>query len=261
MVARLAGVLAVGVALVLLGGCGGSGIPLHKRNVALWATASAEYAAVTLQTYGTARDKLDAALADSAWTALREQTEGYAELPPGIIIDLDETVLDNRPFQMRLIREKREFDEEMWKEWVRLSRVEAVPGSVEFLQYAHERGVEVFYVTNRTHDVEDATRENLTLLGLPLNPEIDTVLTKHERPDWGSDKESRRRSVANSHRVLLIIGDNLGDFTRSKGLARVIRRHTAFEYAAMWGEKWFMLPNPLYGSWVAATRPADETLE
>ena len=104
-------------------------------------------------------------------------------MPPAIIVDLDETILDNRPFQMRLIREGRDFDEELWNEWVTNARVEAIPGSVEFLQYAQERGVEVFYITNRSTNVEQATRENLALLGLSLNPEIDTLLTKNERPE------------------------------------------------------------------------------
>jgi acid phosphatase len=261
MVAARVRVLAIALALAFLGGCAQLRLPTHERNVALWASASAEYAAVALQIYATATEKLDVALLDPSWTALHEQTDGYESLPPAIIVDLDETILDNRPFQMRLIREGRDFDEEFWNEWVTNARVEAIPGSVEFLQYAQELGVEVFYITNRSTNVEQATRENLALLGLSLNPEIDTLLTKNERPEWTSDKQSRRRLVGRTHRVLLNIGDNLDDFTRVKGFSRDGRRKATFANAAMWGEKWFMIPNPLYGGWVAATHSAGEPLE
>jgi 5'-nucleotidase (lipoprotein e(P4) family) len=252
MTASLERVLTALVALSLFGGCTHVQIPPHWLKASLWATGSAEYAAVTLQTYSAAREKLDQALLDPTWTACLEQSEGYEDLPPAIIIDLDETVLDNRPFQVNLIRKGLEFDEAMWNDWVRQSRVEAIPGAVEFLLYVHERGVEIFYLTNREHMVEEATRANLVRLGLPLNPEIDTVLTKHERADWGSDKESRRKLIADSHRVLLIVGDHLRDFTAVEGFSREERRDTTFEHTAMWGEKWFMLPNPLYGGWVRA---------
>jgi len=249
--------LAICLALALLGGCTHVRVPIHWRKASLWATASAEYAAVTLQIYSAASEKLDLALADSAWTARLEPSEGYETLPPAIIVDLDETVLDNRPFQMRLIQEGLEFDEEMWNEWVRESRAEAIPGSVEFLLRAREREVEIFYITNREHSVEKETRANLVALGLPLNAEVDTVLTKHERADWGSDKENRQALVADSHRVLLIVGDHLRDFVRVDGFSRDDRRKATFDHAEMWGQKWFILPNPLYGGWVGATSVED----
>jgi acid phosphatase len=252
MTAALARVLAICLALAVLGGCTQVQVASHWRKASLWATASSEYAAVALQTYAAARGKLDPALADPAWTACLEQSAGFESLPPAVIIDLDETVLDNRPFQRRLIQEGLEFDKEIWNEWVNESRAEAIPGAVEFLRYVNERGVEIFYVTNREHAVERATRENLAALGLPLNEEIDTVLTKRERADWGSEKESRRTLVADSYRVLSIVGDHLRDFTNVENFSRDERRNTTFEHAAMWGEKWFMLPNPLYGSWVGA---------
>jgi acid phosphatase len=249
--------LAICVALALLGGCTHVRVPIHWRKASLWATASAEYAAVALQIYAAATEKVDLALADSTWTASLEPPEGYETLPPAIIIDLDETVLDNRPFQMRLIREGLDFDEEMWNEWVRESRAAAIPGSVEFLLYAHERDVEIFYITNRDHSVEKETRANLVELGVPLNEEIDTLLTKRERADWESDKVDRQALVADSYRVLLIVGDHLRDFVRVEGFLRDDRRRATFEHAEMWGQKWFILPNPLYGGWVGATSVED----
>jgi len=225
----------------------------HRRNVALWATESAEYTAVALQIYSTAQRKLVDALADPSWTASLEQESGYEDFPTAIIVDLDETVLDNRPFQMSLIREGIEFNEEAWNEWVRSAEVGSIPGSVAFLQHAHRLGVEIFYVTNRTHAVEEATRRSLSNLGLPLNDEIDTLLTKHEQPQWTRAKDKRRQHISERYRVLLIVGDNLGDFIKEKRFSRGGRREAVLEHTEMWGTKWFMLPNPLYGGWVSAT--------
>lgn len=246
------------VASLALGCAAPSLQPTYRRNVALWATESAEYTAVAIQTYTSAQRKLADALADPSWTASLEQKSGYEDFPTAIIVDLDETVLDNRPFQMGLIREGVEFDEEAWNEWVNTAEVDAIPGAVPFLQHAHRLGVEIFYVTNRSHVVEEATRRNLIKLGAPLNDEIDTLLTKHEQPQWTREKEKRRQLVASNYRVLLIIGDNLGDFVKEKRFSRGGRRDTVLEHAEKWGSKWFMLPNPLYGGWVSATLEENE---
>jgi 5'-nucleotidase (lipoprotein e(P4) family) len=254
---RIARALAASLPAVLLavclGGCAGSPISLHRRNETLWATGSAEFTAVAMQTYAVAQEKLAQALEDPDWTACIEQQAGYEDLPPAIIVDLDETILDNRPFQLRLIHEDIDFDEKLWNEWVHTAQVEAIPGALDFLLYAEGVGVEIFYVTNRVHSVEAPTRRNLEALGLSLNPEVDTVLTKQERTNWDRDKTSRRVLIAGSYRVLLIVGDNLSDFVQPVGATRERRRATAMEHRAMWGEKWLMLPNPLYGGWVAPT--------
>lgn len=249
------GVLSVAFAAVVAAGCASEAPrqPTYDRNVALWASESAEYTAVALQTYSGAQRKLADALADPDWTASLAQSGDFKDLPPAIIVDLDETVLDNRPFQMSLIREGREFDEVTWNAWVESAEVGAIPGSVAFLQHAHRLGIEIFYITNRAHSVEAATRRNLLRLDLPVNEKVDTLLTKYEQPDWTSEKLKRRALVRNSYRILLILGDNLGDFVHEKRFSRSGRRQTVIDNTEMWGEKWFMLPNPLYGGWVSAT--------
>jgi acid phosphatase len=242
------------IALSLLGGCTIVRIPEHRRKASMWATGSGEYAAVALQTYATARERLDTAIAEPSWTACLEQLPGFEALPPAVIVDLDETVLDNRPFQLRLIQEGRDFDPEMWSRWVHEKAAGLIPGAADFLRAAKEREVEIFYITNRDHADEAVTRETLVALGLPISDERDTLLTRYERPDWGSDKVSRREWVVASHRVLLVVGDHLRDFTQVEGGTREERRRITFEHAEMWGSKWFMLPNPIYGNWAAAGR-------
>jgi 5'-nucleotidase (lipoprotein e(P4) family) len=223
-------------------------------NATLWVQTSAEYVGAAEQAYRLARLMLDRALEDPAWTAALEQAEagGYEALPPAVILDVDETVLDNSPYQARQILDHFEFETPTWHDWVREEKATPVPGALEFAQYAAERGVIVFYVTNRRAEVEDPTRRNLERFGFPFVDGIDTLLTRDEREDWGSDKGSRRRVVGADHRILLLIGDNFGDFASGIDTTVEARAQLAEQYAEMWGSRWILLPNPQYGSWDGA---------
>jgi acid phosphatase len=112
--------------------------------------------------------------------------------------------------------------------------------------------VAVFYVTNRRHEVEEVTRQNLEKLGFPLDPTRDSIFTRGEREWQESDKGSRRREVASKYRVLLLIGDNLGDFVSGSQAPLETRDSLHQEYEAYWGTRWIVLPNPQYGSWEGA---------
>jgi acid phosphatase len=225
----------------------------------LWLQTSAEYRAAAEQAFAGATASLDRALVDSTWTAERGQTGDYAALPPAVIVDVDETMLDNSPFEARLIVSGGEFDPADWAAWVEEAAAPPVPGALEFAREADRRGVTIFYVTNRDAPAEAATRRNLERAGFPLPADPDVVLLRGERPEWTSDKTSRRAHVAAGHRVLLVIGDDFNDFV----LARLpleerddlVRRH-----ADRWGERWFILPNPMYGSWEAAAIGPGEDL-
>ena len=116
----------------------------------------------------------------------------------------------------------------------------------------------MFYVTNRDHDLEEATRANLKRHGFPLREGVDTLLTRGEKEGWGSDKTSRRRAIAASYRVLMILGDDFNDFTAAAAGSPADRRSSVADRADWWGRKWFMLPNPSYGSWQRALlQPGD----
>ena len=133
------------------------------------------------------------------------------------------------------------------------ARATAIPGSTGFTQYAEKRGVTVFYITNRTANVEDATRRNLGALGFPLTAGIDTVLTRAERPEWqASAKGARRAHVARDYRIVLLVGDDLGDFVVDASGTSQERAARAAPQADWWGRRWIMLPNPTYGSWERA---------
>lgn len=239
--------------LVVITAAGAAAQPAHKAdanmNAVLWVQTSAEYAANAIQTYRAAESALRVALTDSNWTAAYEQVNtDFSKLRPAVILDLDETVFDNSAFEAALSREGAEFTTKAWDGWVKESRAGAVPGSVEFLHAAALSGVTPIYITNRKCDssmADDPTVKVLRHLRVPLGPD-----SLHCQTNTG-DKTERRRRVAASYRILLIIGDDFGDFTEPpKTVAD--RAELRRLYEKMWGTKWFVLPNPMYGSWERA---------
>ena len=218
----------------------------------LFKRTSAEYKANTFQIYTSAKNNIDKALADKSWTALKNQLKDYQNLPPAIILDIDETVLDNSEHQVRSIKNGTNYPIG-WKEWVSEESAGALPGVKEFLSYANTKGIKIFYVTNRTHDLEEYTRNNIKSLGLPFDNDVDVLLMKNEK-GWGSDKTSRRDLIRKDFRVIQIFGDQLDDFIPLTESAKSMneRKILIDKYADMWGEKWYMLINPMYGEWEEA---------
>ena len=218
----------------------------------LYAQSSAEYEASNIQTYVNAKSALDKALNDVTWTAAIEQKDNFENKPPAIILDIDETVLKNVPFQARSIIDGQSYPTG-WLDWMLEESSDAVAGVSGFLEYAQSKGVKIFYVTNRIAVAEDATRNNLKKLGLPLDTDRDVLLMKNEN-GWTSDKVSRRKLVAKDFRILLLIGDQLGDFLPldETTLQLDARKELADTYKHMWGSKWFMITNPMYGRWEAS---------
>jgi 5'-nucleotidase (lipoprotein e(P4) family) len=226
--------------------------PAALPDSVAWFRTSVEYRATALQAYRLAALMLERALADPAWTAALEQTGEFASKPPAVVLDVDETVLDNSESEERNIRTGVAYSEERWAEWCHERRATPLPGALDFTRAAAAKGVAVFYVTNRDHTLEQATRDNLAAHGFPLDPGRDTVLTKNERPGWSSDKSSRRSLVAQDFRIVLLIGDDLGDFVQGARGTLAARRALDEANASMWGVKWIALPNPMYGSWKTA---------
>ncbi|MCU0754853.1 MAG: acid phosphatase [Xanthomonadales bacterium] len=240
----------------------------------LYQQTAAEYEATVRGIYHTARLALNAALADPSWHALTEPVaQGFEQLPPAIIVDADETVIDNSAYLARKIKLGEGHTDADFAAWAEERRATALPGAVEFLQEAARRGVRVYYVTNRDLPQTVATAENLAKLGFP-----DAVPAQVLARDGVSEKSARRLAIAAKHRVILMFGDNLGDFTdcykpRPQGAvesctglpastdAVTMRREVIRKHGDWWGVRWFMLPNPSYGSWESALydfkRPAD----
>ena len=222
-------------------------------NAVLWMQRSVEYKASALSAFALARLRLDQALADPSWTAApREQTTGYQSLPPAVILDIDETILDNSGYQAWMTLKDTTFDPKTWNAYVNTATSLAIPGAAEFAKYAAGRGVKVFYISNRTAEEEPATRKNLEKLGFPLDDKVDTVLMTREQPDWTSVKGTRRAHVAKSYRVLLNLGDNFGDFVDEYRGTEAERLKVFEDNMDRWGREWIMLANPSYGSFESA---------
>ena len=206
-------------------------IPLSVR----WFRASAERRAVYLQSYRTAA------------TVIERRSAG---LPPGgwaVILDADETVIDNSPYEQELAERHAGYSEASWAEWVLREAAAPLPGAVAFTTRVHALGGKVVIVTNRDDRYCDPTRANLRKAGIVA----DEVLCKTD-PKSGS-KDPRFEAVAAGTapstlpalKVLMWVGDNIQDFPR---LTQAIR--TAGEGAfADFGEAYIALPNPMYGSW------------
>lgn len=215
----------------------------ESLDAVLWTQSSVEFQANVRQAYTAARVALDKALATPHWTAVSELSSTNPERPPAIILDVDETVMDNSSYRARLLKQGgKHFTNESWNAWVSESKGTLLPGAREFLDYAKMRGVRIFFVTNRDckNEHNDPTFRNLMNLGL----EFYQLLCREDT----SDKGPRRARIAADSRVLLLIGDDINDFFTApptlEGRQKMLDRYSQF-----FGERWFIIPNPMYGTW------------
>ena len=208
----------------------------YQVGAILWTQTSAEKAALFYQAFSLARLRLDEDF----------RANPSRRVKRAVIVDVDETVLDNSRYQANLVKEHRPFEAKAWTEWCNRAEATALPGAVEFLRYANSRGVRVFYITNRRTTEKDGTARNLKQAGFP-GVSDETLLVRTD----GSSKEPRRLSVASKYRIVLLMGDNLNDFAEIFEKSRTIEsRMTAAEQNKnQFGSRFIVLPNTMYGAW------------
>ncbi len=207
----------------------------YKVQAQVWTQNSAEYRALCFQAFNTAKIYIDSFLS----------SEKKYDRPLAIITDVDETVLDNSPYDGKLILEDVSYDRESWVEWGNLEIAEAIPGSLEFLTYAYEKGIKVFYVSNRYSEQLESTVNNLKKLGFP-NVSKSTVLLRSD----SRSKSERRNSISSRHEVIMLIGDNLSDFNDEFEVKISEERiNYTNQMRDNFGTKLIVLPNPNYGDW------------
>lgn len=220
---------------------GGDGDADALLDAVVWCQTAAERDALCLQVYGGATRAV-----------LATPPPAAGDKPLAVIVDVDETALDNSPYMARLILDQQSFAADSWSKWCHEAKAPPIPGAVAFATACHARGVTVFYVTNRDQDFEAATRQNLAAAGFPLDDAdgVDVALLRGE-VDGKASKVGRRARVAERFTVVALVGDDLNDFTDAE-TSVAARQAVILQHAADWGAKWFLLPNPMYGSWERA---------
>ena len=230
-----------------------------------WVKHAAEYPAVTKQVYQSAAIALPGFINDKSWSAMPEQPVD-GTLPPAVVLDVDETVLNHIDFQ---IAHERPFsNRKMYDYYQENAPPVAVSGAVEFVAAAGQAGVEVFFVTNRPCAIIDddpdpcpqkqAVMEQLRSIGIAVD---ESHLMLADQQGWDRAKIGRRKHIAKTHRVIMIFGDELGDFvpcvrTKLYGpctepATKASRTRLVEEFARYWGNGWYILPGPTHGSWTS----------
>ena len=200
-----------------------------------WARTSAEYRALAVQCYRLARERVLAAAA------------GRPARSWAVVLDVDETVLDTSLYAKERLAAGGGFDETSWSEHVRRRVDRAVPGARDFLEAVRGQGGVIALVTNRREPICEDTRQNLASERLPF----DVVLCRAE--DAPGDKGPRFQQVESGAalpepgplEILAYVGDNILDFP---GGTQSLR-DAPDESLALFGTRYFVLPNPVYGSW------------
>ena len=213
----------------------------YLEGAVLWQQTSGERRALSYQAFALARVLLDRDL----------RMNGRNRKPRAIIVDLDETILDNSRYEGMLVKNRVNYNQKTWSDWINRAEAEAVPGSVEFLRYAAARGVRVFYITNRNDSQKQGTATNLKKLGFP-NVNDQTLLVQTDPRN--SSKEPRRQTVGAKYRIVLLMGDDLNDFALIFENSKTVesRIEAAERNKTQFGSRFIMLPNPMYGNWESA---------
>jgi 5'-nucleotidase (lipoprotein e(P4) family) len=210
----------------------------YQEGAVLWTQASGERRALAYQAFAMARIVLDRDLRQNRRSRMQR----------AIVVDVDETVLDNSPYQAKLIKNSQGYDAQSWTAWVNRADAKAIPGAVEFLRYAVSRGVRVFYITNRKQSEKDGTAANLRKLGFP-DVSDQTLLVRTDSK--GSSKEPRRQAVSAKFRIVILMGDNLNDFAEVFEDSKTVDSRIAAveQNKSQFGARFIVLPNPMYGDW------------
>lgn len=215
----------------------------YQVGAILFMQKAAEYRALAFQAFNVARMQLDADEKDRKKLPKAERRKQRA-----VVVDVDETVLDNSPAQVVQVKKRLPFIQENWTAWVNMRKAKAIPGAIDFLNYASRKGVRIFYVTNRIEIEKQPTIDKLKAVGFP-DVSDETVLVRTTE----SSKEARRQSILQRYRIAVLIGDNLDDLSNVFERKPVDARFAEVDkMREMFGRRFIVLPNAMYGSWESA---------
>ena len=209
----------------------------HIVMAVVYQQTAAEYRALCYQAYNLAHFMLD-----------RDLDNKKINMPRCVVLDIDETILDNSPYEAKCILEKLIYPNK-WEDWITKASARPVPGALDFLKYARSNGVEVYFVTNRKENERESTVDNLKSAGFNA-VDADHLLMRGDI----SSKEIRRAKIKETRHISLLFGDNLADFSDAfDGKLSVQDRFNAVEKLKKeFGTRFIVLPNAMYGDWEGA---------
>ncbi len=217
----------------------------YQAGATLWMQKAGEYRALAYQAFNLARWQLDA---DFDKKNIKKLPKIERKKPRAVMVDIDETVLDNSPAQAADIKNRSPFNLKQWYAWGEMRKAKAIPGAVEFLNYAESRGVKVFFVSNRDEVQKKATMDNLVNVGFKDVTSENVLLRGTE-----SSKEARRLIILQKYRIVLFMGDNLDDHSNVFERKSVADRFSEVDKAKdLFGKRYILLPNSMYGTWESA---------
>ncbi len=209
----------------------------HLEMAVLYQQRAAEYKALCYQAFNMAALMLEKDLLNKDITKKR-----------ALVFDIDETVLDNSPYEAKCALEGISYPEK-WKDWCVLGKAGSVPGAKEFIKAAHEKGYTIIYISNRKAELYKKTKENLLNAGLVLDN--DSLLMMREGDD--NSKEPRRQRVLKDYHISMLFGDNLADFDATYENKTMAQRDSLTQvFKAEFGRRFIVLPNAMYGDWEMA---------
>lgn len=228
-----------------------------------WVQHSGEYHALAYQAFNLARIAFDNAVANRIAN-------------PTVVVDIDETILDNSPYQAGLIDSDLNFTPATWNKWVKAAKAKAIPGAIEFVNYVSANKGKVFFVSNRAesstkkhknNDLELATIANLKAVGVidvnDSNVLLKGEFTKKVAEQIDTSKKFRREAIKQGiadgivRNIVVLVGDDLNDLDDRFGATNLQRRHRVTTLSHRYGtmntqiEKptYILIPNPMYGTW------------
>ena len=217
----------------------------YQAGATLWMQKAGEYRALAYQAFNLARWQLDA---DLDKKNVKKLPKIEQKKQRSLMVDIDETVLDNSPAQASDIKNRKAFALKDWYAWGEMRKAKAIPGAVDFLNYATSKGVKVFFVSNRDATQKQATMDNLKNVGFKDVTDDNVLLRTAE-----SSKEARRQIILQKYRIVFFMGDNLDDHSNVFERKSVADRFGEVDKAKdMFGKRYIVLPNAMYGTWERA---------
>ncbi len=239
-----------------------------------WLYGSGEAAGASIQTW---RQIADYAIAVSRQRRVPQSVPlGLPDAPGGVgtpscmaddgttkpfaaVFDVDETVLLNTGYEYWQALSGKPFDIDEWTEWANEGAgiAKPVPGAVTGLKRLREAGIAVIFNTNRNSDTAAGTIAAIEAAGTGPAVHLENLFLRGD-DTMGSRKDGRRARIAAQYCVIAMAGDNLGDFAdvfnADEGAIAARRAAVARgQYAQLWGNGWFLMPNPVYGAWQEGT--------